>query len=569
MTPQEFKETKAYIYAENVANKVLEENEDVYLQCKEFVERLEDPSNEDRYFFDYETAQLVINLTKLINMASGSRVGLTTNEALAGFQWFFIINVFCWKHKENPKKRQYENNILLIARKSGKTFLTALVFILLLLMEPKYSEFYSVAPDRELSGMIKKEMEQIIEASPAISKHFQILTREIRCTLKKSKFIPLATSNNRMDGRKANVFVADEVGALRNSYPIQAMRSSQMNMLNRTGILISTAYDSLNNPMTEEVEYASKVLHGLIDDDKIFSLLYRPDNPKDWLSDKSLMQANPLAAEIEENWKFLISERKKAIEMPSKQGNFKTKHMNIFIDSEDTEQYIKTDDWKECLMRDNDGKYPWAGQKVYVGVDLSQSGDNTGVSMVTYDERFSKYVLKSWAFIPEDRIDEKTRTEKVDYRLMEKQGFSYSCGSRVIDYGFVEQFVMNLQDEYGVIIEAICYDKWNAASSVSKWEASGYTCIEIPQVSKFLHGPSKWLRELVLNHELWYEENPLLEINVSNAKTVLDNNLNFYINKKKSSGKIDMLAATINAMYMWHKEYEEGSIYENRGLYIL
>lgn len=201
MTPQEFKKTKAYIYAENVANKVLEENEDVYLQCKEFVERLEDPSNEDRYFFDYETAQLVINLTKLINMASGSRVGLTTNEALAGFQWFFIINVFCWKHKENPKKRQYENNILLIARKSGKTFLTALVFILLLLMEPKYSEFYSVAPDRELSGMIKKEMEQIIEASPAISKHFQILTREIRCTLKKSKFIPLATSNNRMDGK--------------------------------------------------------------------------------------------------------------------------------------------------------------------------------------------------------------------------------------------------------------------------------------------------------------------------------------------------------------------------------
>lgn len=82
-----------------------------------------------------------------------------------------------------------------------KTFLTALVFILLLLIEPRFSEFYSVAPDRELSSMIKKEMEQLIDSSPAISKHFTVLRGEIRCDLKKSKFINLATSNNRMDGR--------------------------------------------------------------------------------------------------------------------------------------------------------------------------------------------------------------------------------------------------------------------------------------------------------------------------------------------------------------------------------
>ena len=56
--------------------------------------------------------------------------------------------------------------------------------------------------------------------------------------------------------RKANVFVADEVGALKNRYPVEAMESSQMNMLNRTGILISTAYDSTDNPMVQEVEYA-------------------------------------------------------------------------------------------------------------------------------------------------------------------------------------------------------------------------------------------------------------------------------------------------------------------------
>ena len=51
-----------------------------------------------------------------------------------------------------------------------------------------------------------------------------------------------------------------EVGALTDRGPIDSMISSQMNMTNRAGILISTAYKSTNNPMTEEVEYAEKVL---------------------------------------------------------------------------------------------------------------------------------------------------------------------------------------------------------------------------------------------------------------------------------------------------------------------
>jgi len=69
-----------------------------------------------------------------------------------------------------------------------------------------------------------------------------------------------------MDGRKANVYVADEVGALRDRYPIDAMSSSQMGMTNRLGILISTAYPTLINPMTEEVDYCEKVLDGIIED---------------------------------------------------------------------------------------------------------------------------------------------------------------------------------------------------------------------------------------------------------------------------------------------------------------
>ena len=239
-----------------------------------------------------------------------------------------------------------------------KSFLVGLIFTILLLMEDEYSEFYSVAPDRELSSIVKQEIEKTIQESPAISKYFKLVKSEIRCELKKSKMIALATSNNRMDGRKANVYVADEVGALRDSYPIQAMQSSQMNMVNRTGILISTAYQSTDNPMTQEVEYAEKVLDGIIEDDALFSLLYKPDDPKEWMTDKSLIEANPLIETVKENFDYLVKLRNTAIEMPGTRSNFLTKHMNIFVDGDVSEAYMNIDD----LQPNKIDYFDWRGK---------------------------------------------------------------------------------------------------------------------------------------------------------------------------------------------------------------
>ena len=92
-----------------------------------------------------------------------------------------------------------------------KSFLVALIFILLLLLEPKNSEFYSVAPDRELSSIVKKEIGKMIESSPIITDKFKVIKSEVTCLINSSKMIALATSDNRMDGRKANVFVADKL----------------------------------------------------------------------------------------------------------------------------------------------------------------------------------------------------------------------------------------------------------------------------------------------------------------------------------------------------------------------
>lgn len=42
----------------------------------------------------------------------------------------------------------------------------------------------------------------------------------------------------------------------------------------------------------------------------------------------------------------------------------------------------------------------------------------------------------------------------------------------------------------------------------------------------------------------------MLEINFQNARCTYDTNLNLYVNKKKSSGKVDMVVALINAVFL-------------------
>ena len=551
---------KAYLYAKGVVDGKIIAGKYVKLACKNFIRDVEE-NDSCKYFLDTRDLEVITNLTKLINMATGLKVGVSSYDALAGFQWFFLVNALCWKHKDNPKKRRYEKSVLLIARKSGKSFLVGLIFLILLLIEPEFSEFYSVAPDRELSSIVKKELEQTIGASPGIAKYFKVTRSEIRCLLTNSKYVPLACSDNRMDGRKANVFVADEVGALKNRYPIDAMQSSQMSMVNRTGILISTAYESLNNPMTQEMEFAKKILDGSVDDDTVFALLYMPDNNKDWLSDKSLFEANPLAIDISENYDYLKKQRQTAIEMPEAQKNFKTKHMNIFVDGDEMEVYVSTDALRKCKL----DKYDWCGRDVYIGMDLALTGDNCGVAMVTYDYDLNKFVAKAWAFYPKEKTHSKSKLEKVDYDIMAEKGWCFPCGDNIVSHQFIEDFVAGLEHKYGVRIVDIGYDRYNCVSSANKLYSMGYSVTEVRQHSSVLHPATKFLKECILTQRFGYEDNQLLEINFSNAREVKDTNLNGYINKRKSNGKIDMVAAMINAMVFWEKELAEGkSVYEER-----
>ncbi len=472
-------------------------------------------------------------------------------DGLEDYAWLLIVAVFCTKLK-TENIRYYTTALLEISRKNFKTFNAGVIFIIGMLIEPRFSRFFSVAPDLKLSSELKLAIRKIIKASPALAdeKAFKILRSEIRCLVTDSEYTPLAYSEDRMDGKLANMFLADEAGAM-DSYPIEAMRSSQITLFNKLGIIISTQYPNDNNGMIDEIDIAKKTLDDLTENKRRFALLYEPDdylllNDQWQTNDLVIYQSNPVAVAHEYIFEAVKEMRTMAVLYENKRENYLCKHNNIKYKSLGVEGYVEIDKVKEC-KRQEDLSF-WRGKSVYLGLDLAQTDDNASVSMTC--ESDGGIHSKVWGFIPADKMTLKTKKENVDYQSLIRQGVCFACGDEVIDYGFIERFIMGLEKTYGVHIEQIGYDRYNALSTVQKLEAAGYECVEVKMHSSVLHMPTKLLKEYILGKKYFYDENQMLEINFQNARCTEDTNLNKYVNKKKSVGKVDMVVATIIATYL-------------------
>lgn len=525
----------------------------VKLQMRDFMRICE--GKDKKYIISEKKVKQVENILKILRMPKGLKAGQPLFECTTGYQWLFYIAILCVVYRDNENKRRYESGLLEICRKNFKTYTIATIFIILFLTEPNFSKFYSVAPDGSLSREIREAISETIRSSPLVyeykdKKRFKILRDYIMFKPTQTQYIPLSYSTSRMDGKLPNAFIADEVGALPISYPIDAMRSGQLNILNKLGFIISTKYPTIDNPFEDEVAYSKKVLDGIEHDETRFSLLYEPDKTKGWeTNDLILQQANPVALEIPQIWEDLLKKRSYAIAVESARENFVTKHCNIIYAGADSEAFVNVTDVQACKVVNID----WQGKVVYVGLDLSQTDDNTSVSMLALDDD-NNILAESFAFIPEGKIEEKTSVEKVNYKEYIDKGKCIACGDRIIDYAVVEDFILSLEERFGVKIQAIGYDRWNAISTAQKLERAGHNLVEVRQHSSVLHPCTKLLKESILSQKFRYTENQLYEINFQNARCTYDTNKNLYITKKRSRGKVDMVVSTLNALYLLQQD---------------
>ena len=117
----------------------------------------------EKYIINDAKVKQIESILKILIMPKGLKSGQSIYDCSCGYQFLFYTSVLCVVYRNNINKRRYETAILEIARKNFKTYTIATIFILLFLIEPKYSKFYSVAPDGSLSREVKNAIEETLK----------------------------------------------------------------------------------------------------------------------------------------------------------------------------------------------------------------------------------------------------------------------------------------------------------------------------------------------------------------------------------------------------------------------
>lgn len=158
--------------------------------------------NKDKIsIFDHKKAEKIEKLLLLVNVPKGEGVGKSVLYTLTGFQWLLLIAPFCVVMCDDNTKRRYENVVLEICRKNAKSYVSALICLVLMILEPKFSRFFTVAPTGALARETFKQIKEFVLVSPALEKHFKLRRDNIICTLTSSEYVPLNYSTSTLDGK--------------------------------------------------------------------------------------------------------------------------------------------------------------------------------------------------------------------------------------------------------------------------------------------------------------------------------------------------------------------------------
>jgi len=530
-------------YSEQVLNGDIVACEKHKWACLRFLNDLEREDTEDfPYIFDEEIGQRFLDWLSSFKHRKGILAGQYIVPDI--IQKFIFGNIYGWIHRVTGLRR-FNKGYWQVGRKNAKSqSLGGVGSYEGSAFGELSAEVYCAATKKDQAKIVWDEIEGMIMENEYLQDRFKVAYGTITHLKSGSIIKPLSKEDRKTgDGYNPQCGIIDEYHAHDTDEMYEIIESGMGARPQPLMMIITTAGFNLNNPCYRvEYKYVSQILdpNDPVENDNYFVMINELDKGDDIKDEKVWPKANPILCSYENGREYLRKRLKAALDVPEKMRNFLTKNMNIWVDARE-DGYMNMTKWKDCKSSEFDLKqYP-----LFVGLDLSTTTDLTSIGMV-FKLPENKFVTKQHSFIPEDKLRERMSVDNVPFDLWEKQGYITTTPGAVVDYSYVEQYIVDLRNEGYNIIE-IDYDKWNASYFAQVMEMKGFEMVEIPQMLRHLSGPTKEFRKNVFSKRIIHFDDPVLNWAVGNAIQKMDAQENIMLDKSKSKERIDPIAAVINA----------------------
>lgn len=484
---------------------------------------------------------------------------------LLPWQRDLIMRMHGWKQPDG--RRRFTTVHVEIPKKNGKSTLISALALESDVNDPSGSpEIHLNARDKEQASIVFEEAARMVRKSPALSARFDVVESQKRIFDRRRDGVIRTNSSDskNKDGRNASMIVFDELHQVDDRSQWNVMEYASIARRQPIRIVITTAGEEAEGLWYEQRVYSEKVNAGSIPDIHHLGIIYAVpedasdadlDDPKVWA------RVNPSMGHTIHLDEFRRAHAKaKASPDPTAWPLFCRLRLGKIVKS--ATSLIGLREW-------DSGDHPailYPSRPTYVGLDLSASDDLTGGAFLQgdWDEGFA---LKVCCWLPEDDIDELSQKAHLKYRVLARKGLIKLTPGPVVDYDMVLDDLLEILSEMDVA--GIFADPYNAYQLCLKLKDKyGYPVEFLRQGFLSLNGPTKEFLRMAKAGRIAHDGHLILRNHVSNAMVERDAAGNIKISKKKSTGKIDLVAASINATagYVTKPAEEADSVYEHRGI---
>ena len=460
---------------------------------------------------------------------------------LEPWQIFILSTVFGWVKSDG--KRRYRRSYIEVPRGNAKSTLSSAVALYMLAADGEGgAEVYSLATTRDQARIVFGDAQTMARRSAGFRSRFAVNVgaHNMHVLASGSKFEALSAEGSTLDGLNIHFGCVDELHAHKTRTVYDVVETGTGKRDNSLLWVITTAGSNRAGICYEARTFVTKLLNGVIEDDTQFGIVYGLDDGDDWTTENALVKANP-------NWGISVRPeilgplQAKAMQLPSAVNNFKTKHLNEWVNADTAWMDMRA--WDVCGDSSLDIE-AFTGQPCWVGLDLASKTDIAALMlMFQHPEISDAYVVFGKYYLPEDTVQAAGNSQ---YPGWMRTGRLTVTPGNVIDFGWIEADLLDLVSRFAV--QAVAFDPFQATQLSTRMLAEGLPMIEVrPTVLNFSE-PMKTLEALVLQRKLVHDGDPVLTWMASNVVAHLDAKDNIYPRKERAENKIDGIVALIMAL---------------------
>lgn len=503
------------------------------------------------YRFDEGKADKIVTWFGYCKHVEGPKAGSPIE--LEDFQRFDLGSVFGWVNKETGLRR-FEKAYIQEARKNGKSTIMSGIALFLMCGDGEESpSVYCAAVDKMQARIVYKAAMAMARKSLDIQKRLKVRDYMISHVTRGGELRALSKDTQNKDGLNPSGAIIDEYHAHPTSEIYDLIWSAWGQRAQALMMIITTAgFETTENPCYREYEYCKTILSGTITNERYFVMVRELDEKDDEHNPAVWIKANPLRAATPAGVAKLKEQHDEAFgsKDPAKIRNFRVKNLNIFV-SETDESYMGElmQRWPGLAVGREEFLTLTKGKKCIVGADLSKKIDLTATAFLFWLED-GRVAISAHGFMPDNQVVKHEKTDKIPYRVWEKERWLTVTEGDVTDYAAIQTHIHDVELSNEWHMHEFAFDPYNATHLANDLQKQGVTIVEVRQGVRTLSEPTKLFRELVSQGKVVHDGSPLFSWCLGNAVTEQDNNENIKLSKKNASDvkRIDLAAATINAM---------------------